>query len=132
MYNIIIKLLINCNFMVDDKQNNNDSLSKDQAKELAQTHGKKLGFLLAAAEIPDEIKQSWLALLPEMSLQQIDELVEILETNYLHSATKEVDEELKKKLKTIQEQYEQEIDQTNKQALDALEKLGQDLTKAQK
>lgn len=41
--------------------------------------GEKLAILLAASDFPREVKDSWAALIPEMSLEQIDRLMHILE-----------------------------------------------------
>src|SRR5688572_23862789 len=41
--------------------------------------GRRLGLLLAAAEMPDEQKQAWASLIPEMNVRQMSDLVEALQ-----------------------------------------------------
>lgn len=48
---------------------------EDQLKNV----GKRLALLLASANLPDEVKEAWAALIPEMSLEQIDRLTKALE-----------------------------------------------------
>ncbi len=52
--------------------------------------GKRLALLLESANLPDEVKDAWAALLPQMSLEQIGELAVLLEGN-LSSNSKEVE-----------------------------------------
>ena len=58
----------------------------------------KLGLLLANSTMPQDIKESWLAILPKMSLEQIQMFLNILEAKYLDSQTKDIDKKFKKKL----------------------------------
>ncbi len=41
--------------------------------------GERLALLLAAAPLPDDVKEAWATLIPEMSIEQIDRLVGIIE-----------------------------------------------------
>ncbi|HBO99717.1 MAG: hypothetical protein UU48_C0010G0021 [Candidatus Uhrbacteria bacterium GW2011_GWF2_41_16] len=41
--------------------------------------GERLAFLLAAADIPSDVKDAWVTLVPKMTLEQIDRLSGILE-----------------------------------------------------
>ena len=59
---------------------------------------RKLGALLADSTMPDEVKEAWVALLPHMTLEQIDVLAGILEAKYLDEVTRPIDEEYKAKL----------------------------------
>lgn len=40
--------------------------------------GERLALLLASANLPDEMKDAWAALIPEMSLEQLDRLANLL------------------------------------------------------
>ena len=48
---------------------------EDQLKNI----GERLALLLASANVPDEVKEAWAALIPDMSLEQIDRLAKALE-----------------------------------------------------
>lgn len=58
---------------------------------LAQTLGTRLGFLLAAAPLPDDEKQAWCSLLPDMTVGQLLRFADLLETRFLDAATADVD-----------------------------------------
>lgn len=58
----------------------------------------KLGVLFAASPMPENVKNAWLALLPEMTLEQIARLSDILEAQYADAKTQMIDEEYQKKL----------------------------------
>lgn len=54
--------------------------------------GQKLGVLLAASNFPDDAKEAFTNILPELSLDQIDKFLEMLESKYLDEATSDIDE----------------------------------------
>jgi len=66
----------------------------------------KLGILLANSTMPEDIKESWLAILPEMSIEQIQQLLDILEAKYLDSQTKDIDEKFKKQIEKELSKFE--------------------------
>lgn len=76
---------------------------------------KKLAVLLYASNMPDEVKQSWLCLLPKMTLEQIDRLINTLEAKFLDEMTKEMDEKHKTKLKKVFQKYDK-LQEKNDQA----------------
>ncbi|MBT4277615.1 hypothetical protein HOD96_02605 [Candidatus Falkowbacteria bacterium] len=55
-----------------------------------EANAKKLAILLYDSNIPEDVKDSWIAMLPEMSLEQIDKLLEALEENFLDEQTKDI------------------------------------------
>lgn len=63
----------------------------NESAALAQTLGTRLGFLLAAAPLPDEEKQAWLGILPDMTVEQLLRFSDLLETRFLDAATADVD-----------------------------------------
>ena len=56
-----------------------DANELDQIKEQALEFGRRLGLLLATAQMPDEQKQAWLALIPAMNAQQMAEFAQAVE-----------------------------------------------------
>ncbi|OIO46014.1 MAG: hypothetical protein AUJ28_03220 [Parcubacteria group bacterium CG1_02_37_51] len=85
----------------------NNFTNKD-LEETAQSQGIKLGYLISTLEVSDEIKDSFLAILPKMSLEQIDSLILLLEQNYLQDQTKQVDQDFENELKKLSAEYNQE------------------------
>jgi len=66
----------------------------------------KLAILLYYSTMPDDVKESWLAVIPEMSLSQIDRLLNILEAKYIDEQTKDIDEKYAKKIKKVVENFD--------------------------
>lgn len=48
--------------------------------------GEHLALLLASTNLPDDVKDAWATLVPEMSIEQLDRLAKIL-AGHLNSAT---------------------------------------------
>jgi len=66
----------------------------EQTKQPGTEAGRKLGFLLAKSALPAEQKESWLALLPTMTLDQIERFTRVLEASYLQAQTADIDDKL--------------------------------------
>lgn len=77
----------------------------------------KLAVLLHNSTMPEDVKEAWIALLPEMTLEQIDRLLNILESKYLDEQTKDIDKEYQQKLQKFVEKYNQEEEQHKKKLL---------------
>jgi len=67
-------------------------LSEDDIEGGYRLRGQKLGVLLAASNFPDDVKEAILNILPDLSLDQADEFLEMLESKYLDEATGDIDE----------------------------------------
>ena len=80
----------------------------------AQEKGSKLGFLIASLKVSNKAKEALLSLLDQMTEDQIDRLVNILEANFLNAVTQDSDQELGKKLKELGEIFFNKIDEINK------------------
>ncbi len=81
---------------------------KDTIEEItgtANAYVSRLGFLIAALAVEDEVKESLLSLLPEMTPEQIERLSDILESAYLGEQTVSADNELKSELERIKIEY---------------------------
>ena len=66
---------------------------------------KKLAVLLYASSTPARIKEAWIALLPHMNVKQIARLLDIFEAKYANEKTKAIDEEYKKKLAALVQDF---------------------------
>ncbi|MCD4762030.1 hypothetical protein K8R32_03670 [bacterium] len=100
--------------------------TKENKKELIENleiQVKKLSILLADSNMPQDVKESWLAILPKMSLAQIDKFLHILETKFLNEETKSIDEEFVAKSKEIIKQHEEKQEEIDKAFLNNIESL---------
>lgn len=95
----------------------------NQDQNQAQFLGRKLGFLIGASTLPDDVKQAWLTILPELSLEQIGRLIDILEAKYLDEQTQDVNQKLEQELKQIQSKYQEKRDQLDADALEKIKDL---------
>jgi hypothetical protein len=97
------------------------NLSPDVENEFKQV-GQRLALLLASANLPDEVKDAWAALIPEMSLEQIDRLAKALE-GYLSADEQTELFALAEKAKQAQTVFEQQKKQAEEQALKELDEI---------
>lgn len=88
-----------------------------------EIQAQKLVFLLANSKLPKEVKEAWVMLLPEMSLEQMDRLKNILEARFLDIQTSDIDEEYKQKLEKLKRKFYQKQEENNKIFLEQLKKL---------
>ncbi len=72
----------------------------------AQAH--KLALFLYGATFPDEMKEALVALLSEMSPEQISRLLDIFEAQYADEMTRATDEEFREKIQKIVSDFEGE------------------------
>lgn len=100
-----------------------DDLSKKDLEEAAQAQGAKLGYLISTLNVSDKIKDSFLAVLPQMSLDQIGKLIELLEQNYVQQKTMDLDQKLEEELKKIKGEHNQEIKEVNDNVASQLDDL---------
>ena len=66
------------------------SYSDDGLKEAVRLQGRKLGFFLAAANMPRKIKEALVVLLPRFSLEQLDKLAAVFEARYLSEQAEKI------------------------------------------
>lgn len=84
------------------------ALSEEDVREALELRGAKLGVLLHASNFPDDVKSDIIAILPELSLDQIDELQDTLEAAYLDEATSDIDEVYKEVVEIVNKNHERE------------------------
>jgi len=115
--NFLIKILLKIkNYMNQNNQNHNNIILDN-----LEAQAKKLGVLLVESDIPHEIKEAWLNLLPDMSLEQIDKLLHVLETKFLNDNTGEIDKEFYEKLKVIISEHKEKQDLLDKKLINNIE-----------
>lgn len=107
------------------------SPSLEDIKQIAEQRGKRLGFLIASLSVDNEVKNALLDLLPEMNVRQLDQLTDILEANFLQSATGSVEESLKYGLAEIDNEFKQKIDAVGEKASKQIAKIEQLLRQKQ-
>lgn len=103
-------------------QQEQDALAQD-----ARRLGEYITLLLEAADIPEEEKIAFGALLPEMTPEQIDRLIKVLEANVHDNEPNTT--ELRQKLDAVNEKYaaqEQAITEETLKDLDEIEQFIKD------
>jgi len=88
-----------------------------------EIQAKKLAMLLFYSTMPQQVKGSWIAILPKMSLKQIDRLSSILEAKYLDEQTEDIDKKFKKKLETTIKGFKKQNAKTENEILQKINKL---------
>ncbi len=67
--------------MQDDLTPNTQSNDTEVTDEQFTKVGERLAYLLAAASLPEDVKDAWVALVPEMTIEQMDRFAKALEEN---------------------------------------------------
>lgn len=102
---------------------NTPTLTQDELKDTAQAAGKRLGFFISALNVSDEVKETFLDILPHLELEQLERLTNILESKYLAQETESIDQEFKAELEKIKSDYEERAEAADKEALGQIEAL---------
>ena len=99
------------------------SMPQDQDFETqARAVGERLALLLVAADLTDEVKANFAAMIPEMTPAQIDRLITILEARISNTnATQEA--ELGKAIQAAQDAYETSRQAAERKAMAELEEI---------
>jgi hypothetical protein len=100
---------------------------QDQDQAFMRAMGERLALLLAAADIPDEVKESFVTMIPDMTPDQIAKLMQGLEAR-VGSGEKEEVAQLKQAVEKVQEQHEAAVKASENKALGAMKKI-EDLIK---
>ncbi|MFA4845247.1 MAG: hypothetical protein WC654_01680 [Patescibacteria group bacterium] len=98
---------------------------EQEAKQL----GERFALLLAAAEMPDEVKAGFIAMMPEMSPEQLDRLMKVLEAN-VHDTAVGQNQELGKAIQKAQGEYEAAQAVAQAKAMSALDEIETTLKQA--
>jgi len=84
---------------------------------------KKLAIILDNANISQDVKDALAAILPQMTLEQIDRLLNIMEAKYLDEQTGEIDEKYKKELERLVEEFKKAQFTNKNKLLDQIKQL---------
>jgi hypothetical protein len=84
-----------------DSKNNPIDGELSEAESAALIRGRKLGFLIAASTLPDDVKDELAVLIAEMTEEQQERLLDIFEAKYLNEKTADADNKLKEELEAF-------------------------------
>ncbi len=107
-------------------QTNNEQEIEKEAKQL----GERLAWLMAASSLPDDVKDAYMALLPDMTPELIDKLATMLEAN-IADATQIETQEFVETLERVKTKYQEQRKEIEKQALSEMEEIENILKKAE-
>lgn len=99
---------------------------QEQLQQQLKAYGARLAMLLEVADIPDEEKDSWLALTEEMTLEQFDKLVNYLQKKVPQNIQDELRDFLAEVAKA-ESAHRSRVNQASDQAMDELDALERDL-----
>ena len=91
---------------------------EQEAKQL----GERFALLLAAAEMPDEMKAGFVAMMPEMTPEQLDRLMKVLEAN-VHDTAVGQNKELGEAIQKAQGEYDAAQAAAQQKAMSALDDI---------
>ncbi|NQV11989.1 hypothetical protein HQ524_01370 [Candidatus Uhrbacteria bacterium] len=91
-------------------------------EEEAKMIGKRLALLMAASSLDDEVKNAYMTLLPEMEMEQIDQLMKMLERNVQDAAEIEA-ASLVKNLEGIKADHAKKVAEAEQRALKEMETI---------
>lgn len=77
-------------------------ITETDLEKAAEEFGRKLGFYIMSAPWTDEVKQAWTTLIPEMTIEELDELLNTLEVLFANAATQDIDRDFEKQTAQLQ------------------------------
>lgn len=85
-----------------------DEMDDEAVAAFARANGKKLALLLGAARLPDELKQAIAEIVPTLTVDQLDALINVLESDYLEqkAGVAALEEKLEKDIVAVLEKAE--------------------------
>lgn len=114
-----------------------NSADYEEIKQALEAKLKRVYTLLDASAMPDDVKISWKSLLPQMTLQQVDRLIALLEkelTETLAAMKKygQPEKELLTELARIKKDEEKQRGALHKKTISQLDDLSQQLSDLEK
>ncbi len=100
-------------------------LTQETAIASAKAFGMRLAFLIHNAKISDEVKESLVTLVPEMTPEQLDRLSDLFMADWLNQQTQDIDDKFKRELEKIKALSEKEEEKILAKANTDLNKLEQ-------
>jgi hypothetical protein len=107
-------------------QTNEEKEIEKQAKQL----GERLAWLLAASSLPEDVKEAYITLVPEMEMEQIDALMQALEKHVADAAETEA-ESFVENLKTIKDNHNKKQKYLEEKALAEMDDIERILKQAE-
>ena len=98
---------------------------EESIEEEARALGKKLVLLLRSSDLPEDVQISIIELLPEMTLEQIDELIDVLTDNVARGG--EMNKVLEEKLGMVKQKYDTKRDNLANSIMDELDNLEKEI-----
>lgn len=95
---------------------------QEEFEKEAKAVGERLAMLLVAANLSDDVKAGFAAMIPEMSPEQLDRLIKILEANVSDTAAAQ-EAELGKAVQAAQATYESQRQVAEKKAMAELDEI---------
>ena len=102
---------------------------QDEFEKEARALGERLAMLLVAANLPEDVKAGFASMVPQMTPEQLDRLIKILEANVADAAAAQ-EAELGGAVQTAQATYEQERQAAEKKAMAELDEIEKVLNQA--
>lgn len=96
--------------------------SQDEFEKEAKAVGERLALLLVAANLPEDVKAGFAAMIPQMTPEQMDRLIKILEANVADTAAGQ-EAEFGKAIQIAQATYEQDRQTAEKKAMTELDEI---------
>lgn len=103
------------------------TITNEDIEIVVEALGKKLGLLISASTMTDEMKQALLDILPAMTPEQIDNLINILEAKYLDEQTGGLNDKLAKDLDKIMNDSNTALDKIDGELLVKLKRLNKSI-----
>lgn len=94
---------------------------EDIEKEAIQL-GERIALLLAASDLPDEVKAGFVAMIPEMTPEQLDRLIALLEANVKETIVLE-EQQLGRSVQEAQKAYEAARKEEEQKAVNSLKSI---------
>ncbi len=110
----------------------NTSANDTTDQQLAELKGQRLAALLALSSLPDEQKEAWAALVPQMTPEQVDQFISLLLSERVAMITEQTLAEFTQAVEDTNEQYDQQALAATKDSLSQLEDLGADIEALEK
>ncbi|MBI4435701.1 hypothetical protein HY630_03450 [Candidatus Uhrbacteria bacterium] len=96
--------------------------SQEEFEKEAKAVGERIALLLVAADLPEDVKAGFAAMIPEMSPEQLDRLIKILEAN-VHDTAVAQEAELGKAVQGAQAHYEASRQAAEKKTMAELDEI---------
>jgi hypothetical protein len=89
----------------------------------AMADGRRLGFLLAVSTLPEDIKDGLAGVIPQMSPEQQERLLEVFEAKYLDEKTSFIEDSLKDQLQEVVKKYQAEDERATNDLIAAIRQI---------